>query len=314
MVGAGRVVVIGSYNRDISLRVARFPNPGETLLGAEYLESHGGKGSNQAVQAARCGAAVTMIAALGDDPNGAAARALWAAEGIDSHAVVVRQGHATGAAIILVDAAGQNAIAVASGANATLSVEEIGRAAPIIAAADLVLVQLETPIEATMRAFAIAREAGVATFLNAAPAEASLPEALWSATDVVIANEIESRALTNSAESADPQALGAGLLDRVGRAAVITMGAAGAWLFERATAPIAWPTLDVAVVDSTGAGDAFTGAFAARWAETRDLHSAMAWGIAAGALACLRRGVVPALHHRQEIARHAGDDPTLSAS
>jgi ribokinase len=310
MAGQGRIVVIGSYNRDISLRVARLPRPGETLLGADYLESHGGKGSNQAVQAARCGAAVTMIAALGVDPNGAAARALWAAEGIDSQAVVARQGHATGAAIILVDAAGQNAITVASGANATLSTEDIDRAAPVIAAADLVLAQLETPIEATMRAFAIARTAGVATLLNAAPAEATLPETLWSMTDVIIVNEIESRALANLAESADPQVLGAGLLDRVGRAAVITMGAAGAWLFERATSPTAWPALDVAVVDTTGAGDAFTGAFAACWAETHDLHRAMVWGAAAGALACLRRGVVPALRHRQEIAPHAGDDAT----
>ncbi len=309
MAGQGRIVVIGSYNRDISLRVARLPRPGETLLGADYLESHGGKGSNQAVQAARCGAAVTMIAALGVDPNGAAARALWAAEGIDSQAVVARQGHATGAAIILVDAAGQNAITVASGANATLSTEDIDRAAPVIAAADLVLAQLETPIEATMRAFAIARTAGVATLLNAAPAEATLPETLWSMTDVIIVNEIESRALANLAESADPQVLGAGLLDRVGRAAVITMGAAGAWLFECATAPIAWPSLEIAAVDSTGAGDAFTGAFAAHWAETRDFHRAMAWGGAAGALACLRRGVVPALRHRHEIAELAGDVP-----
>ncbi|HZS85349.1 MAG TPA: PfkB family carbohydrate kinase [Stellaceae bacterium] len=304
-----RIVVIGSYNRDIGMRVDRFPRPGETRMGDGYLESHGGKGSNQAVQAARCGAAVAIIAALGADAHGAAARALWRAEGIDAEAVATRAEAATGAALILVDAAGRNAITVAPGANATLSAEDVDRAAARIARAGLVLAQLETPPEATLRAFALARAAGAATLLNAAPAPPSgaLPEALWELTDFLVVNEIEGGALAGCGAGASPEDVAVALVARLGRAAILTLGRRGALMAARGAAPLARPALDVAAVDTTGAGDAFAGAFAARWAATRNAESALAWGVAAGSLACLRRGVVPALHRGEEIARRLAE-------
>lgn len=302
MAAAPRLVVVGSYNRDLSLAIDRFPEPGETRAGSDFLESPGGKGSNQAIQAARCGAPVAMIAALGADAGGQAARALWAAEGIDVTGVVERAGRPTGVAMILVDRAAQNQIAFDLGANRSLDVADIDRAAGLFAGAALVVAQCETPLEPTIRAFETAARHGALTLLNPAPAPAGLPEALWRALDVMVANELEAASLAGLAPDSDPRTVGAALLPRVRRALVITAGRAGAWLFEPGRAPIHRPALAVAAIDSTGAGDAFIGAFAARWLATRDFTQALAWGSAAGGLACTRRGVVPALARAAEIA------------
>jgi len=301
----GRLVVVGGYNRDLGLSVDRFPQPGETRAGRDFLESHGGKGSNQAVQAARCGVPVAFVAAVGADAGGAAGRALWRAEGIDAAAVVERADAATGVAIILVDPAGQNQIVYDPGANMRLAVADVERAAATVAGAALVAAQLETPVEPTLRAFALARRAGAATLLNPAPAPPSLPDALWDATDVLVANELEGATLAGLAVDADPRAIGGRLLPRVRRAVVLTIGAGGAWLFEPGREPRHRPALAVTAVDTTGAGDAFIGAFAARWLDGGDLGAALDWGVAAGGLACTRRGVVPALARGDEIKQAA---------
>jgi ribokinase len=301
----GRLAVVGGYNRDLGLSVDRFPQPGETRAGRDFLESHGGKGSNQAVQAARCGVPVAIVAAVGADAGGAAGRALWRAEGIDAAAVVERADAATGVAIILVDPAGQNQIVYDPGANLRLAVADIERASGVVAGAALVAAQLETPVEPTVRAFEIARHAGAATLLNPAPAPPGLPDALWAATDILVANELEGATLAGLAIDADPRAIGARLLPRVRRAVVLTVGAAGAWLFEPARAPLHRPPLAVSAIDTTGAGDAFIGAFAARWLTGGEFAAALDWGVTAGGLACTRRGVVPALARGDEIARAA---------
>lgn len=300
-----RIVVVGSYLRDLGLAVERFPRPGETQVGHDFLESHGGKGSNQAVQAARCGVAVTMLAAIGADAAGQAARALWADEGIDVGYVVARGNRPTGVAMILVDRAAQNQIAFDLGANMTLAVADIEAATPALDRAALVLAQAETPFDATIRAFTMAREHGALSLLNPAPAPPDLPEALWRVTDVMVANEIEAATLAGVALDTDPRTMGAALLPRLGRALVITVGAAGAWLFEPGRAPRHRAPLAVAAIDSTGAGDAFIGAFAARWLAIREFPAALDWGVAAGSLACTRRGVVPALAQAAEIAAAA---------
>jgi len=302
----GRLVVVGSYLRDLGLAVDRFPLPGETRVGHDFLESHGGKGSNQAVQAARCGAPVTMIAAVGADTAGRAARALWTEEGIDVGGVVERTDRPTGVAMILVDQAAQNQIAFDLGANMSLGVADIERVAPAIAEAALVIAQCETPFAATTHAFDLAQRHGALTLLNPAPAPPRLPDALWQRIDVMIANELEATTLAGVALDTDPHAVGAMLLPRVRRGLVITIGKDGAWLFEPGRAPLHHQALAVEAIDSTGAGDAFIGAFAARWLATRALAAAFGWGVAAGSLACTRRGVVPALARGPEIARAAG--------
>ncbi|MBR0678865.1 ribokinase [Roseomonas eburnea] len=297
----GRVLVIGSYNRDTVLRVARFPQPGETLAASGIDRFHGGKGSNQAVAAARAGAQVAMVAALGQDAAGDAAMELWVAEGVDAGAVARLVGLPTGEALILVDAEGENEIVVVAGANAMLDPATAARAAgggPM-----LVVAQLETPLPATEAAFRAARAAGAVTLLNAAPAR-PLPDSLLAATDILVVNETEAAILLGGdgprAEAA------AALAWRSGRGVVLTAGAAGAYWAPRGAGPLHLPAPAVTVVDSTGAGDAFIGAFAAALAGGLPEAAALRRGVVAGALACGRPGAVPSLPRLEEILAAGG--------
>lgn len=295
------IVVVGSYLRDVSVVVEGFPSPGETVVGRGLLQSHGGKGSNQAVQAARAGADVTLIAATGADEAGKAAHRLWADEGIATDDALSVGDAATGTALIVVEAGGQNMIVIDPGANARLSPAAVEARRDLVAGAGLVVGQLETPLPAMIEAFSIARRGGARTLLNAAPAPASLPEELRALIDILIVNEIEALQLAGMDAEADPREAAARLARTVGLAVVVTLGAGGAMLIDTAGRRAAAPALDVAVVDTTGAGDAFVGAFAARWIEDGALDAALAWGVAAGSLACTRRGVVPSLAGREEI-------------
>ncbi len=281
------IVVVGSYNRDIAMSVAHLPAPGQTCLGLGRLESPGGKGANQAIQAARCGARVTMLAAVGQDEAGDAAIATWRSAGVDTAHVARLAGHGTGMAVILVDARGENAIVVDSGANAALTPAMIDAAAGAIGRCRIVVAQLETPLDATRRAFEIARAAGARTLLNAAPAPGDLDPAILALTDILVVNEGEGLALTGAAHEI---AIGEALLARVGEAVVLTLGSQGAILFRCDTPPLRRPTHKVNVIDTTGAGDAFIGAFAAEFARGDDYAPALAHGLAAGALACTAMG------------------------
>src|SRR5579872_3765153 len=216
---AAQIVVVGSYNHDISFSVARLPGPGETCLSLGRLDSPGGKGSNQAIQAARCGAATAMIAEVGADGAGDQALALWAVEGIETQHVVRLASHSTGMAAILVDAAAENVIVVDSGANAHLAPAHIEAATSLIGAARVVVAQLETPVAATVRAFEIARASGVATLLNAAPAPEAIEPGLLALTDVLVVNEGEGRVLSGHDYATQ---IGEALLGRVGKAVVVT--------------------------------------------------------------------------------------------
>jgi ribokinase len=284
----GRILVIGSYNRDTVLRVARFPRPGETLRATGMQRFHGGKGSNQAVAAARAGAEVSLYAAIGADEAGQAARDLWATEGIDARHLAAPAGLPTGEALILVDESGENQIVIVPGANAAL------RAPPTeaFAGAALVVAQLETPPDVTAAAFAAARRAGAATLLNAAPAQ-SLPAALLEATDLLAVNETEAALLLG--QSGEPAALAAALAPRFRQGVVLTAGAAGAFRAAPDAPPLHLPAPGVRVVDSTGAGDAFIGAYAAARAAGLPDASALRRGVVAGALACGTAGAVPSL-------------------
>jgi ribokinase len=296
---SSQIVVVGSYNRDISLSVARLPAPGETCISLGRLESPGGKGSNQAIQAARAGAPTAMIAAIGADGAGDEAMALWAADGIATRGVVRLADHGTGMAMIVVDAAAENVIVVDSGANAYLAPAHVDAAADLIGHARLVLAQLETPVAATVQAFQIARAAGVATLLNAAPAPEAIDAGLLTLTDILIVNEGEGRSLSGQEHAS---AIGESLIEKVAKAVVVTLGAKGAMLFEPHRPPHEAAPPKVEVVDTTGAGDAFTGAFAARWVATGDARAALAWGLAAGALACTQKGAAQSCAAAAHIA------------
>ncbi len=291
----GRIVVVGSYSRDTVLSVPRFPHPGETLAATDRAQFHGGKGSNQAVAAARAGGAVAIVAAIGDDAAGRGAMALWEGEGIDAQAVATLPGLPTGEAHILVDARGENEIVILAGANAVLP--HAGAVAAVAGAA-LVVAQLETPLAVTEAAFRAARVQGVLTLLNAAPAR-DLPGGLLDLTDILVVNETEAALLL--ATTASPGSLAAALAPCHRRGVVVTAGAAGAYWARQDGAVVHVPAISTEVVDSTGAGDAFIGAFAAALALGSTEHQALRRGVVAGALACRRAGAVPSLPRLAEI-------------
>ena len=293
----GGILVIGSYNRDTVLRLERFPAPGETLTALGMTEFHGGKGSNQAVATVRAGGRVALIAAIGDDAPGKAAQALWATEGIDAQAVQTARAP-TGAATILLDAAGENQIMIIPGANAKLALPPSFAPPDDIAVA---LAQLETPQAATAALFRALPQAR--RILNVAPAAPITPE-LLAATDMLVLNETEAAILAQ--READPTALALALAAETMREVIVTAGAAGAFWARPDGIVIDATSPSVAVADTTGAGDAFLGAFAAFSAEGFAPEKILRLAVTAGALACTQQGAVPSLPHRAAIMALAG--------
>ena len=293
----GGILVIGSYNRDTVLRLARFPAPGETLTALGMAEFHGGKGSNQAVAAARAGGRVALITAIGDDAPGQAARALWATEGIEAQAVQTARAP-TGAATILLDAAGENQIIIIPGANAELALLPGFTPSADIAVA---LAQLETPQAVTAALFRALP--GTRRILNVAPAAPILPE-LLATTDMLVLNETEAAILAQ--REAEPAALALALAAETMREVIVTAGAAGAFWARPDGIVIDAAPPRVMVADTTGAGDAFLGAFAAFSAEGFAPEKILRLAVTAGALACTQQGAVPSLPHRAAIMALAG--------
>jgi ribokinase len=302
-----RVAVVGSANIDLVVTAPTLPRPGETVLGQHFTQVPGGKGANQAIAAVRAGAAVTFIGAIGSDGFGVTLRARLSASRVDTSLLRVAYG-ASGVALIVVDGTGENAIVVAPGANGALtSLTEPDLAA--IAAADVLLLQLEIPLDTVTEAARAAREAGTRVVLNAAPAR-TLPPALSAAVDLLVVNQGEAVALARvepvgvdavpDAAGADPWVLVEALLADVPRV-VVTRGAAGAWYGSRDADPIHVPAPVVHSVDSTAAGDAFTAALAVGWGSGRDLVDAVRWASAAGAAAVRRLGASNALPTAAEI-------------
>jgi ribokinase len=295
------IVVIGSLNVDLVVRVPRFPQPGETLLGGDYARHPGGKGANQAVAAARAGGRVRMVGRVGRDAFGDALLRGLAEDGIDEAAVTALDDAPTGVAFISVDASAQNCIIVSPGANGRLTPEEL-RPADLEGAA-AVLLQLEIPLETTLHAATLARRAGARVILNLAPAEALTPEQLHD-VDVLLVNESEAALLLGEEASAvarEPQRA-AGRLSRLVPAAVVTLGPAGAAWAEGRDTGLA-PGQRVEAVDTTAAGDAFAGALAVRSAAGAALAEAVRFANAAGALATTRPGAQPSLPNAAAIER-----------
>ncbi|MEU6020769.1 ribokinase [Micromonospora sp. NPDC047134] len=287
-----RVVVVGSANMDLVATAEALPRPGETRLGTDFVMVPGGKGANQAIAATRAGADCAFLGAIGSDSFGVTLKARITAAGVDTGPLRVTYGP-SGVALVMVNAAGENAILVTPGANASLT-DLTEAELDLVRGADVLVAQLEIPVETVTQAAVAAREAGRRVVLNAAPALPMPPE-LLAAVDLLVVNENEAQAYTGRGRE-DPHAL----LDLVPRA-VLTLGAAGAWYGDREGTAVHLPAVPVAAVDSTAAGDAFTGALAVAWGEGRDLVDAVRWAVAAGA-ACVRRlGASVSLPHRAEI-------------
>ncbi|GLK56285.1 ribokinase [Methylopila capsulata] len=311
---AATVAVLGIFAADLTFRARRLPQLGETLLAEGFVLGAGGKGSNQAIAAAKAGAGAALITRIGADPFAAVARAEWAATGVDAGFVVTDRARPTGAAFIFVQSdGGENAIIVEPGAGGALSAEDVDAARGVIAGARVFLTQLEQPIEAARAGLRIARRAGVATLLNPAPA-APLDDDLLALCDYLTPNESEARALTGVAVVTldDARRAGDALIARGVGCAVVTLGARGALVHGPGVSEIA-PALDAGpVVETTGAGDCFAGAFAAALAEGRPPLDAARFGCAAAGLSVTRPGAGRSMPTRAEIDALLDRKPRLA--
>jgi ribokinase len=295
------ILVVGSSNTDMVIRVSRIPRPGETVLGGEFTMAPGGKGANQAVAAARAGGHVTFVARVGKDVFGERALANFQADGIDTRFVFHTPDSPSGIALINVDGKGENSISVASGANACLSAGDIEKADEAFAAADIVLLQLETQIEAVRAAAKKAWDRGVPVILNPAPAR-PLGDGLLSLVTVLTPNELEAEFLTgipvrdhSGAREAAVRLRGRGVVS-----IVITLGERGAFASSPEFEGLV-PAFKVEAVDTTAAGDVFNGALAVALAEKVSMEHALRFASAAAALSVTRPGAQPSAPVRSEI-------------
>lgn len=294
------VVVVGSANLDFTIQVDRAPQPGETILGRDFLVSFGGKGANQAVGARRAGADVTFIGKVGEDQHGAQIRKNLEAVGIGVAGLISDASCHTGVAFILVDPAGGNQIVVASGCNYRLTPDELERRDGVLSGV-ILLLQLETPLDTVLCALRRGRQKGMRTILNPAPA-APLPRESFSLIDVLTPNETEASHLSgvsvknlNAAEKAGNRLRDMGCAD-----VIITLGPQGAlWVGKHEGRH--FPGLSVRSIDSTAAGDAFNGALAVALSEGKAMQDAIPFANAAGALATTHRGAQESLPDRTAI-------------
>ncbi|MBE82890.1 MAG: ribokinase [Gemmatimonadetes bacterium] len=290
---SGSVLVVGSTNMDLIVRAGRLPVPGETVLGGEFVQARGGKGANQAVAAARSGAQVAILTAIGRDAFGRESLNGFTQEGIDTSSVQ-RRDLPTGVALITVNQEGENCIVVAPGANGSLDAATVEAAYPS-AKPDVCVCQLETPLEGVQAALEHASRAGSLTILNPAPAKKPDP-ALLLKVDCLTPNESETETLTGIRPDSIDSATKAGAILReqgVGTA-IITMGAKGAVLVD-SQGVCHQPSPEVETIDTTAAGDTFTGSLAARVAQGDNLREALRYACCSGALAVTRMGAQPSI-------------------
>ncbi|MEM7791611.1 MAG: ribokinase [Verrucomicrobiota bacterium] len=296
-----KIVVIGSSNTDIVIKSRSLPKPGETVLGEDYLMNPGGKGANQAVAAAKLGGSVAFIAKVGDDDFGRGARQNFARFGIDVSHISIDPDKPSGVAAIMVDDAGENSISVAPGANNALGVSEVKDALPVIEAANVVLLQLESPLETVEFAIRSSRGLGKTVILNPAPA-CALPGEFIAQLDVITPNETEAEILSGiPVKSIEGARKAAEVLKAMGvRAVVLTLGARGAFVLSDAFDGLI-PVEPADAIDTTAAGDTFNGALAVALAEGRAIEHAVAFANRAGAISVTRMGAQASAPFREEL-------------
>ena len=297
------IVVIGSSNVDMVVKGERIPKPGETIIGGDFHKAAGGKGANQAVAAARAGGDVTFIASVGDDIFGREAINGYQKDGINTEHIKVDPDHPTGTALILVDAKGENSIAVASGANANLSESDLSNTHRVIENSDIILMQLETPVKTIEAAAEMARRSGIKVILNPAPAQ-KLSDNLLAQVSILTPNETETEILSGIEVTDENDARRAAkiLMDKGVEIVMITMGKRGVFLYTQEESRMI-PAFQVEAVDTTAAGDTFNGALAVAIAEGKSMDEAIRFANAAGAISVTRMGAQPSTPYREEIEK-----------
>lgn len=298
---AGNLVVLGSINADHILNLETFPTPGETVTGNQYQVAFGGKGANQAVAAGRSGANIAFIACTGDDDTGERVRKQLASDNIDIAPVSVVAGESTGVALIFVNAEGENVIGIHAGANAALTTERVEAQRGIIAGAEALLMQLESPVESVLAAAKIAHENHTSVVLNPAPARV-LSDELLALVDIITPNETEAEKLTGiRVENDDDAARAALALHEKGIGTVIiTLGSRGVWASVNGEGRRV-PGFKVKAIDTIAAGDTFNGALVTALLEGKAMDEAIRFAHAAAAIAVTRKGAQPSVPWRKEI-------------
>ncbi|WP_040976990.1 ribokinase [Necropsobacter massiliensis] len=297
---ANTLTVLGSINADHVISVPHFARPGETLSGRDYHIAYGGKGANQAVAAARAGATVNFIGCIGDDAIGRAMKNAFAQDGINTHPIVEIEDVMTGIAMIQVTDSGENSIVIAAGANARLDATTVNTFAQEIISADYLLMQLETPLSAVLKAAELAAANQTKVILNPAPAQ-PLPDALLSRVNIITPNETEAEILTgirvvdeqSAVESA--QVLHAKGIETV----LITLGAKGVYFSQQGEGEMI-AGFRVDATDTTAAGDTFNGAFVTALLEGKPIKQAIRFAHAAAAISVTRQGAQPSIPYRDE--------------
>lgn len=303
MTKTGRLAVLGSINADHILNLTSFPRPGETVIGKHYQIAFGGKGANQAVAAGRSGADIAFIACVGEDDIGQRIRQQLAEDQIDVAPVEIIANESTGVALIFVNEEGENSIAIHSGANAALTPDLVAKQQQVIAQAEALLMQLESPLESVLAAAQIARQHQTRVILNPAPAM-PLSDELLALVDMITPNETEAEILTGIAVNSDEDAAraAAALHDKGIRSVLITLGSRGVWLSEAGKGErIAG--FKVQAVDTIAAGDTFNGALITALLEGKPVRQAVRFAHAAAAIAVTRAGAQPSVPWREETDR-----------
>jgi len=302
MEGAARILVVGSINMDLVVRSEHMPSPGETVLGEGFVTSPGGKGANQAVAAARLGARCSMLGRVGEDAFGQALLKGLIDEGVDCAGVLVTDQAASGVAMVIVDARGENSIVVAGGANQHLTPDDVFSREAAFKAADAVALQLELPLPTVRAAIDVAKRNACKVILDPAP----MPKSLWASiceVDVITPNVTEAERITGTKtgeERADMN-IALDLIARGAAAAVLKLGSRGSMVVTADGQMARVGAYNVDIVDTTAAGDAFNAALALCAAEGMDLPAAAKFANAAGALACTRLGAQSAMPTRDEV-------------
>lgn len=297
------IVVVGSLNMDLVVRIPKIPRPGETLLGGVFKTFPGGKGANQAVAVARLGAHVSMVGCVGNDSFGQEMRSAITAEGINTNHILVHPVEATGVALIQVDAQAQNSIAVASGANFCLTSADVERALQNVDAFDALIMQLETPLETIYSGAQIASRKGAKVFLNPAPAQI-LKQDLLQFVDYLLPNEFEVSIMTGLQTQSNEEMAQAAekLLSQGVKNLLVTLGNRGVIIYnEKTTQGKIIPACPVQAVDTTAAGDCFVGALAVGISEGKSLQAAAEFATAAAAISVTRFGAQSSLPHREDV-------------
>ena len=295
------IVVIGSSNTDMVLKMKTIPRLGETIIGGEFFSAQGGKGANQAVAAARCGGKVSFIAKVGSDSFGDNAIKEYSAHGIDVKNIIRDQNTASGIALIFVDDKGENTIGVASGANARLLPHDIHCLDEVISNASVLLMQLEIPLETIIAAAEIAHKKNIRIILNPAPSQ-HLPDHLLSKISIITPNETEAEQLTGIPVLNTEDALNAGerLLKKGVECVIVTLGAKGAIVVTNEFFEVI-SSFKVNAVDTTAAGDTFNGALAVELANGNNIRDAVRFANAAAALSVTRNGAQTSIPSRNEV-------------